>query len=46
MSRAKTEKLPKSAKTGRIVKKEELKKNPDTTYLQTVKKTSTKKKKK
>lgn len=42
-------KIPKSAKTGRIVKKSELKKNPDTTYEQTinkpVKKTAKKKKK-
>ncbi len=32
-----SKKLPKSADTGRIVKKSELKKNPKTTYAQTVK---------
>lgn len=31
-------KLPKSADTGRIVKKSDLKKDPKTTYLQTIKK--------
>lgn len=30
-------KLPKSAITGKIVKMDELKKHPDTNYLQTVK---------